>query len=193
MRSLVKFETLWNRLLRSSCRFLSIKITAFIMICLLVFSIMLFTNSIGIVRVTSGSMEPTICTGDILITFRNILLHRYRPLGAQVDDVLLFSPFKQVKTPFIKRVKKIIFENNEKYYYVLGDNHSKSLDSRDFGLIPQEFGRGLVLTQIFRHNCEAAPRDSSAKRMTDWLRSPRSNLSILSPPSLPEYGSKITQ
>ncbi len=76
---------------------------------------------IKVYTVSGSSMEPTLKEGDL------ILLRK--PKEIQTGDVIVFK--HQNNDLYIKRVSKI--ENNE--YYVLGDNPTKSTDSRKFGFI----------------------------------------------------------
>jgi signal peptidase I len=134
-----------------SLKKLSIRPFGVACICLIVGS--LFVTSLRIVRVTSSSMEPTYCTGDLLVVINNLLFLTVRPNGAKVGDVCLFSSYKQVQGEFIKRVARISHEDGLTYYYILGDNNLKSLDSRDFGSIPANLARGLVLGRLGRKDC----------------------------------------
>jgi signal peptidase I len=108
---------------------------------------------VRVVRVSSSSMAPSYCTGDLLLVIKNVLYFIYRPNGASAGDVCIFSSYKQVKGNFIKRVSYISQDDGLVSYYVLGDNVSKSLDSRDFGAIPDNFVRGLVVMRLSHHNC----------------------------------------
>jgi signal peptidase I len=122
-------------------------------VCILFLLCALFVTSVSVVRVTSSSMEPSYCEDDLLLVLKNILFIAYRPNGARVGDVCLFSSYKQVKSSFIKRVSRINRDNGMVFhYYVLGDNVAKSLDSRDFGAIPAGYVRGLVLIRLSHHS-----------------------------------------
>lgn len=130
-----------------------LSIRPFVVACICLIAGLLFVTSVRIVRVTSSSMEPTYCTGDLLVVINNLLFLAVRPNGAKVGDVYLFSSYKRVQGEFIKRVARINHEHGLTYYYILGDNDLKSLDSRDFGSIPSNLARGLVLGRLGPKHC----------------------------------------
>jgi signal peptidase I len=123
------------------------------LLCIFFLLCVLILTSVRVVRVSSSSMEPSYCTGDLLLVIKNVLFFMYRPDGARVGDVCMFSSYKQVKGNFIKRVAFVSRDDGLVSYYVLGDNVSKSLDSRDFGAIPVGLVRGLVVMRLSHHNC----------------------------------------
>jgi signal peptidase I len=130
------------------------------------------------VRVSSGSMAPTVCTGDVVI-----VNHLAPGRGLQVDDIITF-PSPTDGTEQIKRVvavggQQVAIEDaqlvvdgrevNEPYvdkatidgvYYgpfavpegsvfVLGDAREVSIDSREFGPIPLEDIDGRLITNVW--------------------------------------------
>ncbi len=87
-------------------------------------------------RVEGNSMEPTILSGDLVI---------YRPINStknllkEGSIVVLMHPLKN-KTLIVKRIDLI----EKDAIMLLGDNQSRSIDSRQFGLIQKEAIKGIV-------------------------------------------------
>lgn len=135
------------------------------------------------VRVSSGSMAPTVCTGDV------VLMDRFRPTrDLKVDDIVTF-PSPTDGTEQIKRVVALSRQSvaiadavllvdgrevAEPYVdpasidgvyfgpvtvpdgtvFVMGDDRELSVDSRTFGAIPVSDLDGRLLTTLWSASCE---------------------------------------
>ena len=82
--------------------------------------------------------------------------HRAPGFGEiQSGDVILFHAKDDDKTVLVKRIANIVYENGEKYYYVLGDNANNSTDSRHFGLVPDSLVIGKATYILFSWDKQA--------------------------------------
>lgn len=124
----------------------------------LVFISYILRKSIFIVKVNGDSMQPTFKSGQRLIFFKPIFFDYH------YSDVILIdvkkwqaniSSTSHIKYPYV--IKRIIAKQGDKvldttnnhleyvrlfivpfrHYYVLGDNHHHSLDSRQLGSVPR--------------------------------------------------------
>ncbi len=90
--------------------------------------------------VQGRSMEPTFHSGDRL--FVSDLYYRlFRP---RANDVVVAKDPRTGKL-LLKRITKL----KNGYYFVQGDNPSKSTDSRQFGKVPRKNIVGKVLFRYF--------------------------------------------
>ncbi len=91
-------------------------------------------------RVSGDSMYPTLKEGDLII---------YKPFKTFDNElsegllVVVAHPLRK-KTLIVKRISKIYSETIE----ILGDNESRSIDSRQFGQIHTNQLQGIVETII---------------------------------------------
>ena len=91
-------------------------------------------------RVSGDSMYPTLKEGDLII---------YKPFKNFDNElsegllVVVTHPLRE-KTLIVKRISKIYSETIE----ILGDNESRSIDSRQFGQIHTNQLQGIVETII---------------------------------------------
>jgi nickel-type superoxide dismutase maturation protease len=91
---------------------------------------------IRLFKVQDRSMEPDFEEGAYI--FVNSIAGEFVP----GDVVVLKHPSKGIK--LIKRIAKI----REQRYYVIGDNHIMSEDSRSFGSVPRESILGKVIFKV---------------------------------------------
>jgi len=71
-------------------------------------------------------------------------------------DVILFHAKDDYKTVLVKRIAEIVYENDETYYFVLGDNYNNSTDSRNFGIIPESSVIGRAKYVLFSWDSESS-------------------------------------
>lgn len=90
-----------------------------------------------VVRVIGPSMEPTLTNGELWLARRSL-----RNLDEGRIVVFLHSD-----RPSLTQVKRVI-RRDESGYWVEGDNHDQSTDSRDFGVIPRACIRGILIRRI---------------------------------------------
>jgi len=105
--------------------------------------------------VSGASMEPTLETGDYLI----IDEISYRLEKPEKGDIIVFRYPLDTSKFFIKRVeglpgeiveyngKETVLRNNE--YFVMGDNHPASSDSRSWGPVREELIIGKTLIRLW--------------------------------------------
>lgn len=74
-------------------------------------------------------------------------LYGFRKL--KKGDVILFHPKDNEKTVIVKRITRIVNDNGQENYYVLGDNVNNSIDSRHFGFIPDSLIIGRARYVLF--------------------------------------------
>ena len=92
------------------------------------------------VLVDGESMSPTLLPGESLLVQDDF--YKYHP--PQVGDVILLQHPTQPDLVMVKRIHKI----KDTEILVLGDNQSKSTDSRDFGFIKNSNILGKVTSKI---------------------------------------------
>lgn len=107
--------------------------------------VLLIVYSFPLAVVDGDSMYPTFYHGDILLC-RRVFIKRRRSYSP--GEILVFeAPYEDEKYFVIKRVSFFIEQDNTKYLYFLGDNQSKSYDSRMYGLVDC---KEVVATVLFR-------------------------------------------
>lgn len=89
-----------------------------------------------IIKVSGESMSPTLQDGDL------VLIDKTSPVRLG-DIIVLNHPISDYL--IIKRITGIKKHGNETVYYVMGDNRSNSIDSRNFGYIKEEHIEGRVI------------------------------------------------
>lgn len=149
----------------------------YIIIVSIILFIILFV--IGIQRVVGNSMNPNFSDGNILINFKlhyNFFeIKRGEVIsleknGRKVKRVIglpgetiefkgskLFINGKETKELYIRDVKTEDFNLKtigydvipKNMYFVMGDNRSKSSDSREFGLVKKEEIKGKIILKIY--------------------------------------------
>ena len=81
----------------------------------------------------------------------------YRFRAYRPGDVIVFQALDDSSVTLIKRIDHVVRDIDETYYYVLGDNHGNSTDSRTFGLVPESRVVGRALIVIFSWDRDARP------------------------------------
>lgn len=96
---------------------------------------------VRLVRVTSESMSPTIVKGDL------VLASIINSSSIKMGSIVLYKDSKKGYFAIKRIAKKPIWlkdQSNTRSFYLLGDNASKSYDSRHFGTVE----RNQVIGQI---------------------------------------------
>ena len=88
------------------------------------------------VRIVGPSMEPTIRNGEVYLVRRGGVVR----VG---DAVLLEHP----QRPHLLTVKRAVRREGQGWW-VEGDNPDASSDSRTFGVVPEEYIRGVLLVRV---------------------------------------------
>ncbi len=89
--------------------------------------------------IPSASMSPTLQTGDIAMVDTWI----YQEQSPQINDILVV---KQSESSMVlaKRLTKIRSEQNQTELFIKGDNQNRSVDSRHFGWISDDYLIGKI-------------------------------------------------
>lgn len=91
--------------------------------------------------VVGASMLPLLCAGDEVL----VNPYAYRAKSPQVGDVVIARhPFNNDVSKMVKRVVSV--ENGR--FFLAGDNHAESSDSRSFGSLPITALLGQVTSQL---------------------------------------------
>ncbi len=88
-------------------------------------------------RVDDHSMEPALHPGDFVIVHR----WAYRRAQPTVGDVIVLRN-PEAETQFL--VKRVMSYDPQVGVFVLGDNETRSRDSRQFGMVPLHLVVGKV-------------------------------------------------
>lgn len=101
-----------------------------------------FISNFAIGKVDGVSMLPTFDDGEIFLV-------RKTNYEIKVDNVYLFEVVGYGY--IIKRLNRIQTTpyNGHTSYYVLGDNEEDSIDSRDFGYLPENSVKGKIIKLKF--------------------------------------------
>lgn len=94
---------------------------------------------LGIVQIEGHSMLPTLSPGQLVL----VSSLPYLFSNPRIGDIVVFTHPKE-NILYIKRLKKIIDEK----YFVVGDNHVDSHDSREFGFIERKDIVGKVIKKL---------------------------------------------
>lgn len=86
---------------------------------------------LGLRRISGSSMMPTYKDGQVVLVTSLL-----RPCVGQVVVARLLSD------EVIKRVRAITLEGK---YYLEGDNHLESIDSREYGAVPRAAVQGVII------------------------------------------------
>lgn len=109
------------------------------------------------VRVTGGSMEPTLRAGDLVLVLRPALARRLVRPG----QVVLAVPPGE-RSVVVKRVRAVERrEGGALWLELTGDAAGRSRDSRRYGPVPARALRGLVLVRLAPRPGPIAQRDGS--------------------------------
>lgn len=90
--------------------------------------------------IEGSSMEPTLRAGDWVLVGRN------RPAGPRLGQVVVVEHPHRPRLELIKRVSAL--SRQRRLVWVGGDNRGATSDSEDFGPLPLEALRGVVLARI---------------------------------------------
>jgi signal peptidase I len=131
-------------------------------------------NVLGSYQVESGSMEPTLCTGDQVLVDKRVSADELR-LGdlavvtapddgslvvkrvvglpgdrVAIRDALLFVDGRRVSEPYVdhRSIDALFYGPEvvpEREIWVMGDNRAQSIDSRDYDGVPYSSVQGRVL------------------------------------------------
>ena len=85
-------------------------------------------------HIPSQSMRPTLIAGDVILADTWALNDR----AVSIDDVIVVKRSAHSML-LVKRLKKTRFINNQMELFIEGDNTTRSVDSRNFGWIPDDF------------------------------------------------------
>jgi signal peptidase len=85
---------------------------------LLIISILPITGNFKILTVLSGSMEPNIHTGSVVVV---------KPTkDYKIGDVITFGPYTKTQTPTTHRIKDIKVQDGQEIYVTKGDANNAS-------------------------------------------------------------------
>lgn len=90
-------------------------------------------------HIPSESMSPSLKAGDVVMV--NTWSYRDKPL--QINDILVLKRSEK-SIALAKRLSEIRQSNNKTELYVTGDNEYRSIDSRRFGWISDDYLIGKV-------------------------------------------------
>ena len=90
-------------------------------------------------HIPSESMSPTLQTGDIALIDTWV----YQDQPPQVNDILTVKRSANSMV-LVKRLTKIRSDQNQTELFIEGDNQNRSVDSRRFGWIPDDYLIGKV-------------------------------------------------
>lgn len=153
-------------------------VTAAAVVTVVVAAVIIRTQFIDVVSVSSGSMSPTVCTGDIVVLARMVggdgvtdgeIITFPRPLdGTQmikrvvategqrvaIKDAELFVDGIRVDEPYVDHasidgVYTGTVTVEPGFVFVLGDNREIAIDSRAYGPIPTSAIDGKLLFKLW--------------------------------------------
>jgi len=145
------------------------KIKEFIPYIIIIIAVILIRTYIATPVIVNGpSMQETLYSNDILILNKRKEVERFSIVVANHNGEKLIKRVMAIPGDKIKCVSGIIYVNNEetnygygmsfdfpevllkeKEYFLIGDNHLDSLDSRYFGPIHSEDITGVVNYRVF--------------------------------------------
>lgn len=91
----------------------------------------------SVVRIVGPSMEPELCNGDLWLMRK----------GSQQVEKGRVVAFYLPERPHLMQVKRLI-RRQEAGWWVEGDNRDHSTDSRDYGAVPAECIKGVLVWKI---------------------------------------------
>lgn len=136
---------------------------------IIIFVVTIRTYIITPVSVNGNSMEHTLSHNDVMLLYKLGKINRYDIVVLEKNNDKLIKRVIALPGEKIKCVSGIIYVNNEEItdygfgtsfdfpetilgndeYYVMGDNHGDSLDSRYFGPIKEENILGTTNIRIY--------------------------------------------
>jgi signal peptidase I len=119
---------------------------AFVLLCLLNIGIVVSCHlykdkwfGFAIYHIPSESMSPTLQTGDIAF----IDTWAYQERSPQINDILIVKRSANSMV-LVKRLTKIRTDKNQMELFIEGDNQNRSVDSRRFGWVSDDYLIGKV-------------------------------------------------
>lgn len=95
---------------------------------------------IKLFKISGDSLYPIYKNKDIVLSLS------LKIIKLKVNDIVVFK--HKNHGLMIKKIQEISIKNNQKFYYLVGTNAS-SIDSRNFGYIPENNITNKVLFKIF--------------------------------------------
>ena len=95
---------------------------------------------IKLFKISGDSLYPIYKNKDIVLSLS------LKITKLKVNDIVVFK--HKNYGLMIKKIQEISIKNNQKFYYLVGTNAS-SIDSRNFGYIPENNITNKVLFKIF--------------------------------------------